>query len=185
MDPRTRMLLEAPVSRTIVRLALPNVVVMVVQTSIGLIETYFVAKLGLDALAAMALVFPLFMLLQWCQPARWAAAFSRRLRARSAPTMRTRQRLVWHALAITVVLGAAVTIAALLWGPEALCADGRARLLARTGGNLFGHRLRRRRSALAVQFHGGDDPRYRQHDLACGFGHDRRRGISRFLFRRC
>ena len=64
MDPRTRMLLEAPVGSTIVKLALPNVVVMVVQASIGLIETYFVAKLGLDALAGMALVFPLFMLLQ-------------------------------------------------------------------------------------------------------------------------
>src|SRR5450432_809252 len=64
MDPRTLMLLEAPVTRTIVKLALPNVAVMVVQASIGLIETYFVAKLGLDALAGMALVFPLFMLLQ-------------------------------------------------------------------------------------------------------------------------
>src|SRR6266568_3633079 len=64
MDPRTRLLLEAPVGPTILRLALPNVVVMVVQASIGLIETYFVAKLGLDALAGMALVFPLFMLLQ-------------------------------------------------------------------------------------------------------------------------
>jgi hypothetical protein len=56
MDPRTAMLLEAPVGPTILRLALPNVVVMVVQASIGLIETYFVAKLGLDALAGMALV---------------------------------------------------------------------------------------------------------------------------------
>src|SRR5208282_122773 len=64
MDPRTAILLEAPVGRTVLRLALPNAVVMVVQASIGLIETYFVAKLGLDALAGMALVFPLFMLLQ-------------------------------------------------------------------------------------------------------------------------
>src|ERR1700676_4108929 len=63
LDPRTRALLDAPIGRTIVRLALPNIVVMLVQTSIGLIETYFVAKLGVDALAAMALVFPPFMLL--------------------------------------------------------------------------------------------------------------------------
>ncbi len=64
MDARTRLLLEGPVGTTILRLSLPNVIVMVVQTSIGLIETYFVAKLGLDALAGMALVFPLYMLLQ-------------------------------------------------------------------------------------------------------------------------
>jgi hypothetical protein len=55
MDARTRLLLEGPVGSTILRLSLPNVIVMVVQTSIGLIETYFVAKLGLDALAGMAL----------------------------------------------------------------------------------------------------------------------------------
>src|ERR1700746_3613632 len=110
MDARARLLLEGPVSSTILRLSLPNVIVMVVQTSIGLIETYFVAKLGLDALAGIALVFPLFMLLQmvsaggggggglcclapacgWCSPsscccrwyrrARWAAAFCQPLR---------------------------------------------------------------------------------------------------------
>src|SRR5262245_36036059 len=55
MDPRTRMLLEAPVGPTIVKLALPNVVVMVAQASVGLIETYFIGKLGIDALAGMAL----------------------------------------------------------------------------------------------------------------------------------
>src|SRR5215831_15739259 len=64
MDPRTRTLLEAPIGRTLLRLALPNVTVMVMQAAIGLIETYFVAKLGTDALAGVALVFPLLMLIQ-------------------------------------------------------------------------------------------------------------------------
>ena len=85
MDPRTRLLLEAPVGRTIVRLAMPNVLVMVVQASIGLIETSFVAKLGVDALAAMALVFPLFMLLQMVSAgAMGGGKSSRRSPARSA-----------------------------------------------------------------------------------------------------
>ena len=75
MDSRTRLLLEAPILPTILRLALPNVIVMAVQTSIGLIETYFVAKLGLDALAGMALVFPLSCCCRWCPPARWAGAY--------------------------------------------------------------------------------------------------------------
>src|SRR5712691_12762448 len=47
-DPRTRLLLEAPIARTLLRLATPNVLVMVVQASVGLIETYFVARLGTD-----------------------------------------------------------------------------------------------------------------------------------------
>ncbi len=49
-DPRTRMLLEAPIVWTLLKLALPNVLVMLAQASIGLIETYFVGKLGVEAL---------------------------------------------------------------------------------------------------------------------------------------
>jgi len=119
MDPRTRMLLEAPVGRTIVRLALPNVVVMVVQASIGLIETYFVAKLGLDALAGIALVFPLFMLLQMVSAgAMGGGILSAIARALGSGQTERANALVWHAVAITIVLGAATTAAALLFGPK-------------------------------------------------------------------
>ena len=64
IDPRTRRLLEAPIVPTLLRLAFPNVLVMVAQAAVGLIETYFVGKLGTDALAGMALVFPVVMLMQ-------------------------------------------------------------------------------------------------------------------------
>ncbi len=63
-DPRTRLLLEAPIAGTLLRLATPNVLVMIVQASVGLIETYFIGKLGTDALAGVALVFPVVMLMQ-------------------------------------------------------------------------------------------------------------------------
>jgi MATE family, multidrug efflux pump len=119
MDPRTRTLLEAPVGRTIVRLALPNVAVMLVQTSIGLIETYFVAKLGVDALAAMALVFPPFMLLVMVSAgAMGGGILSAISRALGANDNARANALVWHAVAITVLLSAATTAAALLWGPK-------------------------------------------------------------------
>ena len=119
MDPRTRMLLEAPVGRTIVRLALPNVAVMLVQTSIGLIETYFVAKLGVDALAAMALVFPPFMLLVMVSAgAMGGGILSAIARALGANDNARANALVWHAVAITLVLSTATTAAALLWGPK-------------------------------------------------------------------
>src|ERR1041384_2653856 len=119
MDPRTKMLLEAPVGPTILRLALPNVVVMVVQASIGLIETYFVAKLGLDALAGMALVFPLFMLLQMVSAgAMGGGILSAVARALGAGSRDRANELVWYAVAITVGFGAATTAAALLFGPK-------------------------------------------------------------------
>src|SRR5260370_26427480 len=63
-DPRTRLLLDAPITPTLLRLAAPNVLVMVAQASVGLIETYFVGKLGTSALAGVALVFPVVMLMQ-------------------------------------------------------------------------------------------------------------------------
>ena len=64
LDSRTRMLLEAPIAPTLLRLAAPNVLVMLAQAGVGLIETYFVGQLGTDALAGMALVFPVVMLMQ-------------------------------------------------------------------------------------------------------------------------
>ena len=62
IDARTRIILEAPLLRTIIRLAVPNAAVMVTQVSLGLIELYFLAKLGVDALAGVSQVFPLVSL---------------------------------------------------------------------------------------------------------------------------
>src|SRR5262249_30005677 len=63
-DQRTRVLLDAPIVRTLLRMAVPNIGVMLAQASTGLIETYFVGKLGTDTLAGVALVFPRVMLMQ-------------------------------------------------------------------------------------------------------------------------
>jgi Na+-driven multidrug efflux pump len=63
-DPRTRALIEGPIAITLLRLAAPNVLVMLAQTSVGLVETYFIGKLGTDPLAGVALVFPVLMLMQ-------------------------------------------------------------------------------------------------------------------------
>ena len=59
VDPRARMLLDASIGRTLLKLAAPNIMVMVARASVGLIEAYFVGRLGVDALAGMALVFGL------------------------------------------------------------------------------------------------------------------------------
>ena len=63
-DPRTRALIEGPLALTLIRLATPNILVMLAQSSVGLVETYFIGKLGTDALAGVALVFPVVMLMQ-------------------------------------------------------------------------------------------------------------------------
>jgi putative MATE family efflux protein len=119
MDPRTRVLLEAPIGPTLLRLALPNVIVMAVQASIGLIETFFIAKLGTDALAGMALVFPILMLIQMIS----AGAMGGGILSAIARTLGSDHRpdtgaLVWHAVAIAVMLGIATTVVALAGGPR-------------------------------------------------------------------
>ena len=118
MDPRTRKLLEAPIASTLLRMALPNMVVMVVQASIGLIETYFVAKLGIDALAGMALVFPVLMLFVMISAgAMGGGILSSIARALGAGDRDGANALVWHAVAIGGALGVLTSVLLLLGGP--------------------------------------------------------------------
>ena len=119
MDARTRMLLEAPIGPTLLRLAVPNVAVMVVQSAIGLIETYFVAKLGTDALAGMALVFPLLMVIQMVSAgAMGGGILSSVARALGSNRREDANILAWHAVAIAVGLGVLTTAAAFAGGPR-------------------------------------------------------------------
>src|SRR5499433_4404721 len=64
MAARTRRLLEAPVASTLLWLAAPNVLVMVLQAVVTTMDAVFVGWLGPDALAGVSLVYPLVMLMQ-------------------------------------------------------------------------------------------------------------------------
>jgi putative MATE family efflux protein len=125
LDARTRLLLEAPPGRTILRLAWPNMLVMVAQSAIGLIETYFVARLGSDALAGMALVFPAFMLLQMVSAgAVGGAILSSVSRALGAGDPSRVDQVVWTSLMVTLALGIVTTSLVLPLGPALYAAMG-------------------------------------------------------------
>lgn len=117
LDPRTRMLLEGPIAPTLLRLGAPNVLVMFAQASVGLIETYFIGKLGTDALAGVALVFPVVMLMQMMSSGAMgggiASAIARALGARRRDDANA---LVLHAVLIALGFGLAFMAAALLGG---------------------------------------------------------------------
>ena len=114
MDPRTRMLLEAPIAPTLLRLGAPNVLVMLAQAAVGLIETYFVGKLGTDALAGMALVFPVVMLMQMSSAGAMGGAIASAIaRALGAQRRADADALVLHAGVIAMVFGLAFMAAAL------------------------------------------------------------------------
>ena len=117
-DPRTRLLLEAPIAGTLLRLAAPNVLVMVVQASVGLIETYFIGKLGTEALAGVALVFPVVMLMQMMSAGAMGGGISSAIaRALGAGRRADADALVLHALAISVIFGLGFMLAVLGGGP--------------------------------------------------------------------
>jgi putative MATE family efflux protein len=110
ISPRTRVLLHGPIVSTLLRMAWPNVLVMVAQAATGLIETWFVSKLGTDALAGMALVFPGVMLMQMISAGAMGGGISSAI-ARALGRGRRDQAdaLAMHAVIIHVALGALFT----------------------------------------------------------------------------
>jgi putative MATE family efflux protein len=117
LDPRTRRLLEAPVVPTLLRLGAPNVLIMLAQAAVGLIETFFVGKLGTDALAGMALVFPAVMLMQTISAGAFGGAIASVIaRALGAGRRAEADVLVVHALVMALALGLLFMLAALAGG---------------------------------------------------------------------
>src|SRR5437899_13087693 len=114
MDPRIQVLLEAPLARTLLRLAVPNVLVLGAQATAGLIETYFIGKLGTEALAGVALVFPVVMLMQMMSAGAMGGGISSAVaRALGAGRRADAEALVLHALAISVAFGLVFMLAVL------------------------------------------------------------------------
>jgi len=125
IDSRTRRLLEAPIAPTLLQLAAPNVLVMFVQAAVGLIETYFVARLGTDALAGVALVFPVLMLMQMMSAGAMGGGISSAVaRALGGGRRADADALVLHASVIAVGFGLGFTVIVLAGGPWLYAAMG-------------------------------------------------------------
>jgi putative MATE family efflux protein len=117
LSPRTRALLHGAIVPTLLLMAWPNVLVMFAQAATGLIETWFVAKLGTDALAGMALVFPGVMLMQMISAGAMGGGISSAIsRALGAGRREEADALVVHALVITAALGATFSLIMLAFG---------------------------------------------------------------------
>ena len=110
--------LVGPIISTMLQLAFPTIVVLVIQTLVGVAETYFVSFLGTDALAGVTLVFPVLMLMQMMSNGGIgggvASAVARALGARRPADA---DALVWHAIVLACGFGIAFTVAAFLFGP--------------------------------------------------------------------
>ena len=101
------------------RLAWPNILVMLVQASTGLIETWFVSRLGTDALAGMALVFPGFMMMQMLSAGAIGGGISSAIaRALGRGRRADADALVLHAIIVNVALGIVCSVPVLVFGPS-------------------------------------------------------------------
>lgn len=125
VDARTRMLLEKPIAPMILRLALPNATVMMVQILIGLLEVYFVSRTGVDALAGVAPVFPLVSLvLAVAQGAIGGGFVTTVARALGTGRISAASDHAWYAVALGVPLGVATTAIMVVLGPSLYAAMG-------------------------------------------------------------
>lgn len=118
IDRRTRALLERPLLPTLLQLAVPNAAVMITQISVPLAEMYFIAKLGVDTLAAVSEVFPLVALVgAISQGAVGGGVVSAIARTLGHGRRDEASEFVWYATAIALGLGLITTAIILGAGP--------------------------------------------------------------------
>ncbi|OZI35044.1 MATE family efflux transporter [Bordetella genomosp. 10] len=134
-------MLEAPIASTLARMGWPNLLMMLAQSSTGLVEMWFLAKLGTDALAGVAVVIPILMLMQNMSQGAMgggiSSAISRALGAGDGALADSQAR---HAVVLNALVGIAFTVVFLsLDGMlfQRLGATGPALEYARTYGRVF------------------------------------------------
>ena len=132
--------LDGPITRQLLKLALPILIVLAVQTTVGVAETYFVSRMGTDAVAGVALVFPLLMLMTMMTAGGFGGGVASAIaRAIGAGRQSDADALLVHTLVIAVVFGLLFTGAALFGGPtlyRAMGANGTSLANALTYSNL-------------------------------------------------
>lgn len=116
---RRALFLDGPIGVTLLRLSWPNVLIMVAQAATGLVETWYLAHLGTDVLAGMALVFPVVMLMQMMSGGALGGGIASAIaRAIGAGRDDDADAVVLHALVIDLALGASLSAAVLAFGPS-------------------------------------------------------------------
>ena len=114
------LMLSGPIIPVMLRLAVPTVVVLLVQTLVGVIETYFVSSLGANVLAGVAVVFPVLMLMQMMANGGIGGGLASAVaRASGAGRRADAQSLVWHGVVVAGFAGTSFA-AALIIGGDAL-----------------------------------------------------------------
>ena len=117
-------LLVGPILPTLLRFALPNLGAMVATALAAIAETSYVGRLGLPALAGMALVFPFVMLQSMLSAGAMGGGVSSAVsRALGAGDSARANVLAVHALWIALALGTAYMALMELFGGNQIPID--------------------------------------------------------------
>jgi putative MATE family efflux protein len=117
-DATRTAILTGAILPTLVKLALPTMVVLLAQTAVNIAEAYYVGFLGTDALAGVAMVFPVFMLMTMMSNGGIGSGVASAVaRAVGAGRKDDADALVFHAIVIAIIFGAAFTLGTIRGGP--------------------------------------------------------------------
>jgi putative MATE family efflux protein len=110
-------MLHGPIFKTMMRLALPTIVVLIAQTLVSVAETFYVSRLGTDALVGVALVFPIWMLMTMMAAGGIGGGVASAVaRAAGAGRHEDANALVLHTLVIAVAFGLLFSVLAIGFG---------------------------------------------------------------------
>jgi putative MATE family efflux protein len=121
-EPRARnALVDGPILRTLLWLAWPNVIALSAGTCVVIAETSYIGRLGVESLAAMALVFPCVILtMTMSGGAMGGGVASAIARALGAGDVDRASTLAAHALLIGFCFGLTFMLGMLMFGPALL-----------------------------------------------------------------
>src|SRR5437016_6921352 len=130
--PVKNALLDGPILRTLLWLAWPNVIALTAGTCVVIAETSYIGRLGVESLAAMALVFPIVILtMTMSGGAMGGGVASAIARALGAGDVERASTLAAHALLIGLCFGLTFMLGMLILGPKLLeLLGGRGNVLA-------------------------------------------------------
>ena len=130
--PAKNALLDRPILPTLLWLAWPNVIALSASTCVVIAETSYIGRLGVESLAAMALVFPSVILtMTMSGGAMGGGVASAIARALGAGDVDRASTLASHALLIGFCFGLTFMLGMLIFGPALLeLLGGRGNVLA-------------------------------------------------------
>jgi putative MATE family efflux protein len=131
-EPARNALVDGPILRTLLWLAWPNVIALSAGTCVVIAETSYIGRLGVESLAAMALVFPFVILtMTMSGGAMGGGVASAIARAIGAGDRDRASTLAAHALLIGLCFGLTFMLGMLIFGPRLLeLLGGRGNVLA-------------------------------------------------------